>query len=364
ASIALEVLNESTGKSAVSGEGVGTSLEVPDETKDKSKAQDELEDWVSIDDETFLFDDKEGNLEDIPWVYTDEDESNDDDEEDDESIDIKSTDDEKTDTDVEDLVKGVAEMNIAEEAEEEKAEKLKNKRLMKNSSQTHTEDLNLKVSRDDVSKFIKVKQERVAQEKIPKYSTTPYDQVAEDEHTKKEILFQMMMACKSHKKHPTHKDIWHDDKDQDPPARSDQVMKKRRTRKDAKPLNKSSKSKKSAKVQMDVEEPNLDNTANDADEPQADAIPKIPKKDCVKIEKKFSYGYLEEIILRRADQKLYKIKEGDFLDFRLNDTKDMFFLIAQNKLFNLEGDVIVDFVTALKMFTQRIIIQNQVKTFS
>ncbi|GJW97460.1 hypothetical protein Tco_0179268 [Tanacetum coccineum] len=55
----------------------------------------------------------------------------------------------------------------------------------------------------------------------------------------------------------------------------------------------------------------------------------------VKIEKKSGYGYLEEIVVRRADQKLYKFKE--------------------------EGDVIVDFVTALKMFTQRIIIQNRVE---
>ncbi|GJW61670.1 hypothetical protein Tco_0111005 [Tanacetum coccineum] len=38
----------------------------------------------------------------------------------------------------------------------------------------------------------------------------------------------------------------------------------------------------------------------------------------------------------------------------------MLLLIDQNKLFNLEGDVIVDFVTALKMFTRRIIIQNRV----
>ncbi|GKF51786.1 hypothetical protein Tco_0148253 [Tanacetum coccineum] len=33
---------------------------------------------------------------------------------------------------------------------------------------------------------------------------------------------------------------------------------------------------------MDVEEPNLDIVANDADKPQANAIPKIPKKDCFK----------------------------------------------------------------------------------
>ncbi|GJY55410.1 hypothetical protein Tco_0454525 [Tanacetum coccineum] len=39
----------------------------------------------------------------------------------------------------------------------------------------------------------------------------------------------------------------------------------------------------------------------------------------------------------------------------------MLLLIAQNKLFNLEGDVIMDFVTALKIFTRRIIVQNRVE---
>ncbi|GKC37309.1 hypothetical protein Tco_1049693 [Tanacetum coccineum] len=208
--------------------------------------------------------------------------------------------------------------------------------FLRNIGQTHTKDLNMKVSQDDVSKFIKVKQKRAAQEKMPKYSTTPYDQAADDEHKQKEILFQMMMASKSHEKHLAHKVLCdalvqsllvdendmdrlavdhasqrkrrHDDKDQDPSAGSDQGKKRRRTGKDVEPSKKSLKSKKSTKgktlsttfksgksisadksvqetehvVQMDVEEPNLDNVANDSDEPQADAIPKIPNKDWFK----------------------------------------------------------------------------------
>ncbi|GJR71617.1 hypothetical protein Tco_0083982 [Tanacetum coccineum] len=39
----------------------------------------------------------------------------------------------------------------------------------------------------------------------------------------------------------------------------------------------------------------------------------------------------------------------------------MMLMIAQNKLFNLDGDVIVDFVTALKMFTRGIIVKNRVE---
>ncbi|GJZ69052.1 hypothetical protein Tco_0632602 [Tanacetum coccineum] len=56
-----------------------------------------------------------------------------------------------------------------------------------------------------------------------------------------------------------------------------------------------------------------------------------------------------------------QFKEGDFLDLYLNDIEDMMLLIAQNKLFNLDGDVIVDFLIALKMFTQGIIVKNRVE---
>ncbi|GKB18713.1 hypothetical protein Tco_0852636 [Tanacetum coccineum] len=80
----------------------------------------------------------------------------------------------------------------------------------------------------------------------------------------------------------------------------------------------------------------------------------------VLVEKRSGYGYLKGIMVRRADQKLYKIKEGDFPDLHLNGIEDMLLLIAQNKLFNLDGDVIVDFVTALKLFTRGIIVKNRV----
>ncbi|GJT31400.1 hypothetical protein Tco_0911675 [Tanacetum coccineum] len=56
------------------------------------------------------------------------------------------------------------------------------------------------------------------------------------------------------------------------------------------------------------------------------------------VEKRFGYGYLKEITVMRADQRLYKFKEGDFLDLHLNDIEDILLLIAQNKLFNLDGD--------------------------
>ncbi|GJY55374.1 hypothetical protein Tco_0454489 [Tanacetum coccineum] len=76
----------------------------------------------------------------------------------------------------------------------------------------------------------------------------------------------------------------------------------------------------------------------------------------LKVDKQFGYGYLKEIVVRRVDQKLYTFKEGDFPRLHLNDTKDMLLLHVQNKLFNLEGDEIVDLAVALHMFTRRIVI--------
>nr|GFC19211.1 hypothetical protein [Tanacetum cinerariifolium] len=37
----------------------------------------------------------------------------------------------------------------------------------------------------------------------------------------------------------------------------------------------------------------------------------------VLVMRKHGYGYLEEIVVKRADNKLYKFKEGDFLRLRI-----------------------------------------------
>ncbi|GJY87493.1 putative reverse transcriptase domain-containing protein [Tanacetum coccineum] len=81
----------------------------------------------------------------------------------------------------------------------------------------------------------------------------------------------------------------------------------------------------------------------------------------VTVGKQFSYGILEEIVVRRADRKLYTFKEGNFINLHLNDIKDMLLQVVQHKLFHLKGDVIVDLAVALRMFTRRIIIKKRVK---
>ncbi|GKA40874.1 hypothetical protein Tco_0733467 [Tanacetum coccineum] len=55
----------------------------------------------------------------------------------------------------------------------------------------------------------------------------------------------------------------------------------------------------------------------------------------LKIMKWFGYSHLEEIIIRRQDDQLYKFREGDFKRLRRQDIEDMLILLVQDKLTNL-----------------------------
>nr|GEU88249.1 hypothetical protein [Tanacetum cinerariifolium] len=81
----------------------------------------------------------------------------------------------------------------------------------------------------------------------------------------------------------------------------------------------------------------------------------------VSVKKLHGYGHLEEIMVKRSDQKLYKFKEGDFVDLHLKDIKDMLFLVVQHKLFHLDGSDIVDFILALRTFTRSLILKRRVE---
>ncbi|GJY76360.1 hypothetical protein Tco_0481476 [Tanacetum coccineum] len=81
----------------------------------------------------------------------------------------------------------------------------------------------------------------------------------------------------------------------------------------------------------------------------------------VSVKKLHGYGHLEEIVVKRADQQLYKFKEGDFVDLHLNDIEDMLLLAVQHKLFHLNESDIVDFIVALRMFTKSLIIKRRVE---
>ncbi|GJU59004.1 hypothetical protein Tco_1236770 [Tanacetum coccineum] len=88
---------------------------------------------------------------------------------------------------------------------------------------------------------------------------------------------------------------------------------------------------------------------------------KTSDPESVSVKKLHGYGYLEEIVVKRSDQQLYKFKEGDFVDLHLNDIEDMLLLVVQHKLFHLYGNVIVEFILALRMFTRSLILKRRVE---
>ncbi|GJW60931.1 hypothetical protein Tco_0110266 [Tanacetum coccineum] len=81
----------------------------------------------------------------------------------------------------------------------------------------------------------------------------------------------------------------------------------------------------------------------------------------VKVMRWYDYGYLEEIVVRRDDNVLYKFKEGDFPRLNLCDIEDMLLLLVQKKLSNLDVDDRYDLGVALRMFTRRIVILHRVE---
>nr|GEX11381.1 hypothetical protein [Tanacetum cinerariifolium] len=85
------------------------------------------------------------------------------------------------------------------------------------------------------------------------------------------------------------------------------------------------------------------------------------KTKVARVKKLHGYGHLEEVVVKRVDQQLYKFKEGDFMDLHLNNIEEMLLLAVQHKLFHLNDSNIVDFIMALYMFTISLIIKHQVE---
>ncbi|GJV33851.1 retrovirus-related pol polyprotein from transposon TNT 1-94 [Tanacetum coccineum] len=81
----------------------------------------------------------------------------------------------------------------------------------------------------------------------------------------------------------------------------------------------------------------------------------------IEVDKRFDYGYLKEIIVRREDQQLYTFKEGDFPRLNMRDIEDLLLLLIQKKISNLGNDVLFDLNVALWMFTRRIVILKRVE---
>ncbi|GJQ90131.1 hypothetical protein Tco_0001270 [Tanacetum coccineum] len=60
-----------------------------------------------------------------------------------------------------------------------------------------------------------------------------------------------------------------------------------------------------------------------------------------------NYKHLDWITVRRDEDKMHKLKEGDFKRLRIQDIKDMLLLLVQGKLTNLTVEERIDFNVSL-----------------
>nr|GEU74193.1 hypothetical protein [Tanacetum cinerariifolium] len=81
----------------------------------------------------------------------------------------------------------------------------------------------------------------------------------------------------------------------------------------------------------------------------------------LKIMKYFGYNHLEEIIVRRQDDQLYKFREDEFKKLRRQEIEDMLLFLVQSKLSNLNLEERYALNVALRIFTRGIIIQERVE---
>ncbi|GJR05077.1 hypothetical protein Tco_0528061 [Tanacetum coccineum] len=77
--------------------------------------------------------------------------------------------------------------------------------------------------------------------------------------------------------------------------------------------------------------------------------------------KKWDYGFLTSIVVRRFDDKEYEFSYADLLRLSVNDVEDMYLLQVQDKLHYLPLEFVKDFNNALLMFIKRSMIKNRVK---
>nr|GEW08535.1 hypothetical protein [Tanacetum cinerariifolium] len=69
-----------------------------------------------------------------------------------------------------------------------------------------------------------------------------------------------------------------------------------------------------------------------------------------------NYKHLDWITMRRDDDKLYKLKEGDLKRLHIQDIKDMLLILVQGKMSNLTVEERFAFNVSLRMFTKSIVI--------
>jgi hypothetical protein len=77
--------------------------------------------------------------------------------------------------------------------------------------------------------------------------------------------------------------------------------------------------------------------------------------------KKFNYMFMNEIVVKRQDEKKYKFSEADFLDLYLNDIEDMYLEKVQGRMRGFNTDTQYNFISSLLLFIRRLIVQERVE---
>ncbi|GKB90176.1 hypothetical protein Tco_0962448, partial [Tanacetum coccineum] len=140
------------------------------------------------------------------------------------------------------------------------------------------------------------------------------------------------------------------DKDEDPPAGSDQGLKKRKTSKDSMQANEPVF--KTADPEMPQDQG--DDMGNTEDQPNVKAASKHDYRIAQAEKPPLTFDELMSTPIdfsayAMQDQTLHKFKEGDFPRLNLRDIEDLLLLLVQKKLSNLENDVIFDLNVALRI---------------
>ncbi|GJU83110.1 hypothetical protein Tco_1285475 [Tanacetum coccineum] len=79
----------------------------------------------------------------------------------------------------------------------------------------------------------------------------------------------------------------------------------------------------------------------------------------VEVKKKWGYGFLSSIVVRRSDDKEYQFRYANLPRLSLNDVEDMYLLQVQDKLLHILLEFVKDFNNALLLFIKRVMIQNK-----
>nr|GEU92352.1 uncharacterized mitochondrial protein AtMg00810-like [Tanacetum cinerariifolium] len=392
--VSLEVLDESTCIFTISSEGIGIKSGIPDEVKGSSKAKVNFAiNWGSENKSDYSKEEKV-DKEEIEWLTTDEEEEKQDDEDDDRSFDIQKTDDDeetddeyvydddyvhnnvdeemkdaevvvtrKDDNEVSDAAKVDAKKIEEVKGDYKKADFTPTSSSISVSSGFDNQFLNLSSDislvgtlKDSSDVEINSLLDTKIQQEVPLIQVSKLEKdvkelkqvdnssaILASIRSQKDILLKMMMAFKSYEKHPTHKDLYdalikslfmdEDDMDKEAAAMGKE---KNRLRKDSQPSKISFASKESSKGNTPPKSSTSDKSVT-REEPNEEHV----------------HDMSLDVKKNIADEMGNANKHPDGEATQKND--------CSTQVIHLDGEVIVDLVVALRMFTRSLIIKKIVE---